>query len=89
MLICSYEILFTQDTTIAILGKSNVSLAQHDAKTKDKLLSTVKLLREGSWLKNEILTLGVLVVLQVKQKDVVADILDKDVKSVENFDWMS
>lgn len=47
------------------------------------------MLREGTLNAREAQTLGVIVVLQVKQKDVVSELLEKEVSTVDNFDWMA
>lgn len=90
MLITSYEIHFTSKVTDAIVEFSTEpkSLEKLSDSCKSTLLKTVKLLH-GELSKLQVLALGVLVVLQVKQRDIAEELSSKEVGSVEHFDWLS
>jgi hypothetical protein len=56
LLICSYETIFTGQTTDAILQQhaKRDALAKHESWVQSQLLTTVRLLREGQWNKREV-----------------------------------
>ncbi|CAD8148668.1 unnamed protein product [Paramecium octaurelia] len=89
--VLAHEIIFTNMVTqfISDYEKDATSIDKCIQQANKVLMSTVQLLHHEIANENHLQALGVLIVLQVKQKDITQELKSKNVRRVDDFEWMS
>jgi dynein heavy chain len=87
VVLCVSQIFWTVEVHDAIKSGPN-GLRKYWDKLKEQLLSIVALVR-GKLTKQQRITLGALVVIDVHARDVVMDMVEKGVASESDFNWLS
>jgi len=84
---CNSQVYWTAEVQVAILDASR-GLKAYWNLLKNQLLNIVALVR-GQLTKQQRISLGALVVIDVHARDVVQDMIDKGVESDADFNWLA
>jgi len=87
VVLCISQVYWTAEVQVAILDASR-GLKAYWNLLKNQLLNIVALVR-GQLTKQQRISLGALVVIDVHARDVVQDMIDKGVESDADFNWLA
>jgi len=87
VVLCISQVYWTAEVQVAILDASR-GLKTYWNLLKNQLLNIVALVR-GQLTKQQRISLGALVVIDVHARDVVQDMIDKGVESDADFNWLA
>ena len=87
VVLCISQVYWTAEVQVAI-GDTRKGLKMYWNVLKSQLLNIVALVR-GQLTKQQRITLGALVVIDVHARDVVQDMVDKQVESDSDFNWLA
>lgn len=88
MVLAIGQVYWTRAVTEAITSGGTFGLTQLVKTNTDELLEEVKLVR-GDLTSLERATIGALVVIDVHARDVVQEMVDDKVATVDDFSWQS
>ena len=86
-MLCISQVYWTAEVQVAILDTRKGLKIYWDV-LRSQLLNIVALVR-GQLTKQQRITLGALVVIDVHARDVVQDMVDKQVESDTDFNWLA
>jgi len=87
VVLCISQVYWTAEVQVAILDGRR-GLKMYWEVLRGQLLNIVALVR-GQLTKQQRITLGALVVIDVHARDVVQDMVDKQVESDTDFNWLA
>lgn len=87
VVLCISQVYWTAEVQLSILDKQK-GLKMYWDTLRSQLLNIVELVR-GQLTKQQRVTLGALVVIDVHARDVVQDMVDKRVESDTDFNWLA
>ena len=87
VVLCISQVYWTAEVQVAI-GDTRKGLKMYWDILRSQLLNVVALVR-GQLTKQQRITLGALVVIDVHARDVVQDMIDKGVESDSDFNWLA
>ena len=87
MVLCISQVYWTAEVQVSISDKRK-GLIMYTNMLRSQLLNVVALVR-GQLTKQQRITLGALVVIDVHARDVVQDMVDKHVESDSDFNWLA
>ncbi|KAL8592235.1 hypothetical protein ACOMHN_030910 [Nucella lapillus] len=87
VVLCASQVYWTRDVHDAI-KKKVMNLKEFHANLQEQMKDVVALVR-GQLTKQQRITLGALVVIDVHARDVVLDMINKEVESENDFNWLA